>query len=249
MAAHGEITPMPDCAIFADTQAEPKAVYDHLQWLMSPNVLPFPVHVVTAGNLRSDIGRQRKTGKFAMMPIPAYIKHADGGDGGLKQRACTRDYKIAPLDKKVRQLLGIAGKRSPKHPIASRWIGISLDEAIRAKPSWVEWQTHRWPLIEKRMRRYDCLLWLEKNGYPRPPKSACTFCPFHNRQQWLSLTKEEMADAIKVDESIRTLWTQDNKAEFFLHSSLRPLAEVDLSDPNADQFDLFNNECEGMCGV
>ena len=26
MAAHGEITPMPDCAIFADTQAEPKVV-------------------------------------------------------------------------------------------------------------------------------------------------------------------------------------------------------------------------------
>lgn len=43
MAAHGEIGPMPDCAIFADTGWEPKAVYDHLSWLMSPNVLPFPV--------------------------------------------------------------------------------------------------------------------------------------------------------------------------------------------------------------
>jgi len=28
MAAKGEITPMPDCAIFADTQAEPQSVYD-----------------------------------------------------------------------------------------------------------------------------------------------------------------------------------------------------------------------------
>ena len=32
MAAMGEITPMPDCAIFADTQAEPKSVYDYLDW-------------------------------------------------------------------------------------------------------------------------------------------------------------------------------------------------------------------------
>jgi len=32
MAAHGEITPMPDCAIFADTQAEPKVVYTWLSW-------------------------------------------------------------------------------------------------------------------------------------------------------------------------------------------------------------------------
>ena len=55
MAAHSEITPMPDCAIFADTQAEPAAVYEHLRWLMSPNVLPFPVHVVTTGNLEEHV--------------------------------------------------------------------------------------------------------------------------------------------------------------------------------------------------
>ena len=31
MAAHGEIEPMPDAAIFADTGAEPKAVYTPLR--------------------------------------------------------------------------------------------------------------------------------------------------------------------------------------------------------------------------
>ena len=40
MAAKGEITPMPDCAIFADTQAEPQSVYDYLDWLEKQ--LPFP---------------------------------------------------------------------------------------------------------------------------------------------------------------------------------------------------------------
>ena len=57
MAAHGEIGPMPDCAIFADTGWEPKAVYEHLAWLRSPNVLPFPVHIVTAGNIRDRLIR------------------------------------------------------------------------------------------------------------------------------------------------------------------------------------------------
>ncbi len=33
MAAHGEIEPMPDAAIFADTGAEPTAVYEHLDCL------------------------------------------------------------------------------------------------------------------------------------------------------------------------------------------------------------------------
>ena len=45
MAAHGEIEPMPDAAIFADTGAEPPEVYEHLEWLRGGNVLPFPVHV------------------------------------------------------------------------------------------------------------------------------------------------------------------------------------------------------------
>ena len=51
MAAHGEIGPMPDCAIFADTGWEPNAVYEHLAWLGSPNVLPFPIHIVSAGDI------------------------------------------------------------------------------------------------------------------------------------------------------------------------------------------------------
>ena len=44
MAAKGEIDPV-DCAIFSDTQSEPKAVYEHLERLRS--TLPFPVHIVS----------------------------------------------------------------------------------------------------------------------------------------------------------------------------------------------------------
>ena len=49
MAANGELGPMPELCDIADTGWEPKAVYDHLAWLRSPNVLPFPVHIVSAG--------------------------------------------------------------------------------------------------------------------------------------------------------------------------------------------------------
>ena len=44
MAAKGEIEPMPDCAIFADTGAEPRYVYDQLD-MIEANV-PFPIHKV-----------------------------------------------------------------------------------------------------------------------------------------------------------------------------------------------------------
>ena len=45
MADRGEITPMPDCAIFADTMDEPDEVYDHLDWLVKQ--LQFPVHILS----------------------------------------------------------------------------------------------------------------------------------------------------------------------------------------------------------
>jgi hypothetical protein len=68
MAAQGEIGPMPDCAIFADTGWEPNAVYEHLAWLRSPNILPFPVHIVSAGNLRADIVAGAQGGHWASIP-------------------------------------------------------------------------------------------------------------------------------------------------------------------------------------
>lgn len=52
MAAHGEIDRV-DCAIFADTQSEPKAVYDHLERLRA--ALPFPVYIVSKGSLRQEL--------------------------------------------------------------------------------------------------------------------------------------------------------------------------------------------------
>jgi hypothetical protein len=75
MAAHGEFDEMPDCAIFADTQAEPQGVYDHLKWLMSDNVLPFPVHIVTAGNLRDLVMEAKPRGnrKKIDIEIPAFL--------------------------------------------------------------------------------------------------------------------------------------------------------------------------------
>jgi hypothetical protein len=250
MAAHGEITPMPDCAIFADTQSEPSYVYEHLCWLMS-GVLPFPVHIVTKGNLGEDIGTTNKNRRFLKSLIPAYVR-SNGNPGGMLIRECTRDYKIHPIIKKVRELAGLKWRqRAPKYPIVEQWIGISVDEAVRMKPSGNAWITHRWPLIEKRMRRQDCLQWLERHGYPKPRKSACTFCPYRSDAEWRELPAADFASAVAVDQRLRGVNKNfRTKGEIYLHGSCVPLTEVDLSTPeDCGQLDLFNNECEGMCGV
>lgn len=257
MAAHGDIGPMPDCAIFADTQSEPTAVYEHLAFLTRGNVLPFPVHVVSIGNLREEIMSatrgESKRGSHARPPF--FVRNGDGS-GGMIRRQCTRDFKIDPINKKVRDLIGLMPRqRWSRQPVVEQWVGISTDEASRMKMSRINAIEIRWPLIEKGMSRSDCLLWLERNGYPRPPKSACTFCPYHSNDAWRRLRDTDAAgwqDAVTLDAAIRKGLTSSGltKGEMYLHRDRVPLGEVDLST-NLDrgQPDLFDNECEGMCGV
>jgi hypothetical protein len=253
MAATGAITPQPDFAIFADTQAEPKSVYDWLNWLELQ--LPFPVHRVTKGNMTSDMMtfRTAKDGRvWTKSTIPAFMQAKDGSIG-LLGRSCTADYKIAPILKNLRRLCSI--KRGEKQVQITQWIGISYDEIQRMKPSRDAWTQHRWPLIELEMRRHDCIAWLKKHGFPEPPRSACSYCPFHSNKEWRRLKDHEpeaFAEAVRVEKELqRTKAKTDNMRSVpWLHRSCKPLEEADLStEADAGQMDMFGNECEGLCGV
>ena len=253
MAAQGAVGPMPDCAIFADTGWEPKAVYEHLDWLMSPNVLPFPVFIVGSGNMRENLLAAGRGERWAS--IPAFARSVDRRGNvsiGMIRRQCTGDYKIEPIRRKVRELVQLTRKRSPTFAVVEQWIGISFDEVIRMKPSREAWQRNRWPLIEERMTRRDCLAWLRERGYPDPPKSACIGCPFHDNSRWRAMRdhdEEAWRDAIDIDRAIRT-GIRGIRGEVYLHRSGVPLEEADLSTlADHGQLDLWPNECEGMCGV
>ena len=246
MIAHGELEPV-DAAIFADTQWEPRHVYDWLDWLEKQ--LPFPVHRVQRGNLREDlIQRRNSTGQpFAAVPWHMVMPN---GDRAMGRRQCTKEYKIEPLVKKERELLGLVPRQRAKGMLCETWIGISTDEAMRMKPSQWGWKKHRWPLIEKSMSRWDCLQWMERKGYPLPPKSSCIGCPYHSDNEWRLIRDdpEAWADALEMDEVIRT----QNKiaGTQYMHRSCVPLKDADLSTAaDHGQTDLFNNDCEGMCGV
>lgn len=249
MAAHGEITPMPDCAIFADTQWEPKAVYDHLKWLMS-GVLPFPVHVVTRGNIHDNIVRQKNTTGQRFATIPWFVDNMDGTQG-IGRRQCTREYKTNVVAQKQRQLMGYDhGDRVRKNHRVEVWIGISTDEIFRAKPAHETWQDNRWPLIEARMSRWDCKQWLKRHGYAEPAKSSCIGCPYHSDEYWRDMKlnrPDEWAQAVAADHAIRK--SVKYRGKQYMHRSLKPLDEVDLSSASdKGQIDMFMNECEGVCG-
>ena len=248
MIEKGEV-PMVDCGIFADTQSEPKKVYEHLNWLEKQ--LSYPIHRVTKGNLRKDV-LDAIDGKYKFLSIPLWSYHSETKRKGLVRRQCTADYKILPIIKKVRELLGYKkGERVKKGTKVEMLMGISKDEIIRTRRNRLSYIQNIYPLIDKDIRRHNCLRWMEKNNYPKPPRSACTFCPFHSNQEWKNIkeNEEEWKEAVTMDKAVRKASKLKDFNELYVHKDRVPLDEVDL-EPNKDQQDLFNDICdEGMCGV
>lgn len=257
MAAHGEITPQPDAAIFADTQAEPPSVYRWLDQL--EELLPFPIYRVSAGNLTQDALEWHTTKdgrRYVKTLIPVFTLGRDGSKGMINRRACTADYKIKPIRRKVKELAGIRARQ--QELTVTQWIGISLDEIQRMRLSTDAWWKNRWPLIEQRMTRADCLGWMKKNGYPTPPRSACVYCPYHSDREWRHLQTQEPEAfqlAIEFEHALqeRSNLSENLRSTPFLHSSVQSLERVDFSsDLERGQMSLwqnFNVECEGMCGL
>lgn len=263
MAAKGEITPMPDFAVFADTQAEPQSVYDWLDWLELQ--LPFPVYRVTKGSLTSESlaikirksdGPRAKAGDTTVRRlIPLFGIMPNGEKTAAIGRKCTADYKVAPILKEIKGRCEV--RRAQKKASVTQWIGISWDEMQRMRESSHPWTQHRWPLIERRMTRSMCLEWLKQNGYPEPPRSACYYCPFHSDKEWRNLRDNDpefFEKAVEFDKEIRSVYKKGDPTmlmEVYLHNSCKPLDQIDFDsdEQKGQQVWDFQAECEGMCGV
>jgi hypothetical protein len=241
MAARGEIE-APDCAIFADTGDEPAAVYEHLAWLQS-GVLPFPIHTTKC---RRPLAVALRAGDEDGARIPFHV-----GKGGMGGRNCTRNWKIRPIRQKIRGLLGVGPRGYVAPGSVESWIGISMDEITRIKPSGCAFIQNRHILIEARMSRQSCYAWLEDRQYRIPPKSRCKYCPFQGNAGWRSLREnaDEWQETIELDGWLREpAQVARFHGEVYLHHSRVPLAQADLS-AMASGPDLFGHECEGVCGV
>jgi len=232
MAALGDIEPI-DYAIHSDTTHERTDTYiyaeKYTKWLEDRGVKVVTVKAKHA-NIFNDYG---------FISIPAYTETADGG---RIKRQCTSDWKIAPVRKFIRE-------NRNKQPV-EQWLGISLDEVQRMKPADVKYITNRYPLIERKMSRWDCKLYLEHNGIEIPPRSACVFCPFHSRSEWRDIrdnAPEDWNKAVEIDHAIRKARPP---YDLFVNVQRKPLEECDLDNEiDKGQLSLWDNECTGLCGV
>lgn len=273
MCDRGELPPV-ECAIFADTQAEPGEVYEHLGWL-EKELKRTPVVRVTAGNLESDVvafRRQRysedaSTGRKGYASIPLFVLNPDKLTQGVIRRQCTAEYKIEPITRYIRaELLGLRkGEVYRGGDKIEQVFGISFDERHRARNGNGDpkWMLRSYPLIDMKLTRWNVIAMAEKWFPDRVfPRSACVFCPYKSNEEWRRLRDEhpdEWARAVRFDHEMREadLAGQDKRKALvgvpYVHRQMVPLDRADLrsDDEKSGQLTLWGmaNECEGMCGV
>lgn len=265
MVIEGEL-PRPDLIIFADTGDEPEYVYKQVEYLETRlKLIGMGIEVVSAGNMVEDIYSDTR---FAAIPLFTVLEKEVEGFGqktkvrtkGRLKRQCTPNYKIYPIEKRIRQELIKCGKaRYNKigHMLVNKgvrvvsWLGITLDEVQRMKPNRTWFIENKYPLIDMRMTRHDCTRWLMSRGLPVAGKSSCIRCPFHDDGYYLDMKEnrpDDWSEVVKFDEDLRsgTLRLKETaKGELFMHVSCQPLKDVVLDKSNGQ---ISMDFCdEGYC--
>tara|TARA_R100001132_G_C3240952_1_gene71721 strand:+ start:22 stop:840 length:819 start_codon:yes stop_codon:yes gene_type:complete len=235
----------PDVAVFADTGDEPAWVLSYLKVLKEyAQDYGIAVEVAQKGVLSEWVLDQPH---FVNIPLHTLDKK---GNSGILRRQCTREFKITPINQKVRELLGYDRGQHMKHKVRAM-LGITIDESQRMKPSLQKWVTNTYPLIDLGLHRNDCFKIIEDAGLPEPQKSACVYCPYHSDTYWTWMKEnhpEEFKRAADFDEAIRNRTMKGDEQPAFVHRSCVPLTEAIFKSTDPAQTDMWG-ECEGMCGV
>ena len=218
MVALEELPPV-DYAIHADTTHEHKGTYEHAaKW--TPWLGEHGVTVVTVLANRPDVVREDWG---ASTLIPAFSTGITTGDRGQIRRQCTHDWKIMPIRRFIRSVID-----RPTPGAVPSLQGISYDEWRRMRTSDVKYIENKYPLVDMRMTRSDCVAWLQSHQLDVPPKSACVFCPFKNIDSWKELKRQGGEDwqyAVAADTAIRNKRVGHGHL-LYVHPARKPLAEA-----------------------
>lgn len=262
------IIPRFDVSIFADPGREKKETYKYLEWLVDwqkkNDGIPLLV-VPSKGNLYNDLinGTNSTGNRFAS--IPAYTKEEGDSKEGMLRRQCSDEYKIAVINAAIKRLYGKKGKQ--RYPKTYIYIGFTLEECDRMKTNDIKELINVFPFCNYAFsknygikqqnyheylgfsyRRSDCTNWLIKNGFPVPPKSSCTFCPYQSDMEWLTLKTEdpeEFQDVAVLDRKFRNSTKKGVTKPIYLHRSCMPIDEI--IEWKEDQERMF--DCTGHCGT
>lgn len=227
--------------LMADTERERSAVLTYLREHLNPFLKRTVNREIELVDQRlATVALYSAKGELL---IPAFTKDAEGNVGKL-HTYCSNEWKKRVVQRRLREM-----GYGPAKPVTT-WIGISVNEAHRAKPSGVDWQEYDWPLLYERMtRRDECAPIIARAGLPVATRSACWMCPLHSDADWRDIranAPEDWQRAIAFDEGIRA-----RDPGVFVHKSATPLATVVLEERPTlpDLFDDIDACDSGHCYV
>jgi hypothetical protein len=228
-----------DYIVFADTHHEGQATYEfRAKW--EPWLGEHGLDVVTVESNRTEATRDDWNNSVL---IPAFTLEK-GSKRGQTQRQCTGDWKIAPIRRWVRGILAQRGIKNPPPGSVESWQGISWDESYRMGDSDVKYIVHRYPLIDLRMTRMDCIQWCETHNLPVAPRSSCSFCPFHTASEWVHVKRSivDWREAMAVDAAIRH---KRPGRECYVHPARKPLPKAVHIPEDEGAYQTELDFCEG----
>lgn len=233
LVERGEL-PRPAAWVFADTGAEPAAIYrdverwaPRLEALGGLHVVKHPKETLTEHLARG--GDKR---------IPMWLEGPNGVRQPMMWRACTGEWKIKPIERWIRARFGAL-------EAVVQWMGISVDEAQRAKPN----GRTAYPLLETKRSRAACHRLLVEAGEPLT-RSACVFCPYRGNSEWAALTDDEVERAGVAEDGVRASFVPrpgQPPSPPSLHRSGIPIRERPWEAVGGEQTDLSAGDCGGSC--
>lgn len=249
-----------DYAVFADTGGEKTATLNYYKDLKKWQKENKGIKLYKANykNLQKDLLNNTNSTNNRFSSIPAFTLL--NGKKGMLRRQCTKEYKIDQVNKKIREIYKIPGRK--RLPLTEIWIGITIDEHTRMTIPQEKWKVNVYPFCGYKIysngkaepfkgfekTRNDILNWFNKKGLSIPEKSSCKFCPFQADYNWLRLKQtapKDFKEAVKIDYAIRNSTKKGIIAPLYLHDSLKPLDKVDLSE---NQTTIWGN-CTDGCDI
>jgi hypothetical protein len=183
--------------------------------------------------------RQPQNGKNAeIFDIPLF-----GSQGGKSKQSCTELWKIRAVRQQMRRMGANTG---------TVYLGLTMDEVHRVKPSSVKWISHDWPLVMPKygiqMTRIQIQKELKQLDIPYLKSTQCDGCPHKGLNRW----RDTPPETIKELEDFERCFS----GEWFLTRHLVPLSEAikimeenEAAKKNGALFDLDDSCDSGYCFI
>lgn len=212
-----------DYIIFSDVGAEKPETYSFIpkfsKWLVK-NGQPEIIIVKYKREDGVEETLEQELNRRASLPPIAF---------GFK--SCSEKYKIRPLKRFLKEN-DMEMFLTDEKPI--KYIGFDFFEQRRMKEDPDGLFENRYPLIEWKWTREQCIKVITDEGLCPPPKSSCFFCPNMKKGEILSLPQDLQKRAIEMEENAKP-----NMIE--LKGLGRQYAWKDLINADKDQQKLFDD--------